>query len=85
MQVVLPQASPAHVEPEVEDDDGYSKTGWIVKKSKRGKKWKQLYFCVRRSKKLLYYFESQHAVKPKGIVDLETCALHLVDDSLFGR
>ena len=66
-------------------EDSYSKMGWIVKKAKRGKRWKPQFFGLRAGKKLLYYFESQHAVKPKGIIDLDTCTLDLADDSLFGR
>ena len=59
--------------------------GVIVKKAKRGKKWKPLFFALRGNKRLLYHFENQQAIKPKGIIDLGACLIDLVDDSLFGR
>ncbi len=37
----------------------YDRTGYIVKKSPKEKKWKPLYFAVNSKKKLLYYFEHE--------------------------
>lgn len=55
-----------------DDDDtaGYTMMGTLVKKGKRGKKWKPMYFGLMGRKKRLYYFDNQHAIKPKGTADM---------------
>lgn len=64
---------------------GYVKMGYIVKKAKKSKKWKPMFFALLGAKKFLYYFDSNEVVKPKGIIDLPTALVYSVDDSLFGR
>jgi len=59
--------------------------GYITRKLKRSKKWKPMYFALQHSKARLYVFDNQNAIKPKGIIDLKSCFLTTVDDSLFGR
>jgi Ras GTPase-activating protein 1 len=66
-------------------EGNYTKMGTMVKKARRGKNWKPMFFCLLGSKKCLYYFDNQHAMKPKGIIDLDTAAIELADNSLFGR
>eukprot|EP00038_Savillea_parva_P015387 m.13795 g.13795 ORF g.13795 m.13795 type:complete len:958 (+) comp3087_c0_seq1:336-3209(+) len=61
------------------------RAGWIVKKAKRGKRWKPHFFVLVVDKRRLEYFETSDAFKPKGIVDLESAAIYPLDVSYFGR
>lgn len=67
------------------ETDGYVKMGFIVKKSKKSKKWKPLYFALLGGRKRLFYFENDTAVKPKGIIDLASSYVYPLDASFFGR
>eukprot|EP00041_Stephanoeca_diplocostata_P039547 m.1635172 g.1635172 ORF g.1635172 m.1635172 type:complete len:926 (+) comp25420_c1_seq1:276-3053(+) len=61
------------------------KSGYIVKKAKRSKKWKRFFFVLLVDKKRLEYFEDKDAFKPKGIIDLESCSVFSLHETFFGR
>lgn len=62
-----------------------NKSGFIVKKAKRSKKWKQFFFVLLVDKKRLEYFEDKDAFKPKGIIDLESSSVFPLHETFFGR
>lgn len=66
-------------------ESGYVKMGYIVKKAKKSKKWKPLYFALMGDRRRLFYFETETAVRPKGIIDLASSYVYPLDDSFFGR
>eukprot|EP00037_Helgoeca_nana_P030143 m.369383 g.369383 ORF g.369383 m.369383 type:complete len:953 (-) comp28121_c0_seq1:13326-16184(-) len=66
-------------------DSRPQRCGKIVKKAKKGKKWKELFFVLVADKRRLEYFESEDAFKPKGIVDLASSAVYPLHVSYFGR
>ena len=59
----------------------------LVKKQRNTQKWKPFFaaLCKVGDSRRFYYFESQTAIKPQGIIDVSNCALYAPDDSLFGR
>uniref|UniRef100_F7IDE4 RAS p21 protein activator 1 n=1 Tax=Callithrix jacchus TaxID=9483 RepID=F7IDE4_CALJA len=58
----------------------------FLKKTGKGKRWKNLYFILEGSDAQLIYFESEkRATKPKGLIDLSVCSVYVVHDSLFDR
>ncbi|KJE96686.1 hypothetical protein CAOG_06967 [Capsaspora owczarzaki ATCC 30864] len=64
----------------------YNRCGYLVRKSRKSnKKWKKLYFALMGAKKRLYFFESENALRPKGIVDLTMSTVHSLHSTFFGR
>jgi Ras GTPase-activating protein 1 len=61
------------------------KAGFIVKKAKRSKKWKAMFFVLLPDKRRLEYFDDESSFKPKGLVDLEAATIYPLDSSYFGR
>ena len=49
------------------------KTGFIVKKSNDSKKWKEFYFVLNVSKKLLYSYENEGVSRPTALSHAHLC------------
>eukprot|EP00127_Corallochytrium_limacisporum_P004914 Clim_evm58s191 gene=Clim_evmTU58s191 len=63
----------------------YIVDGYLSKREPRSKKWKNFYFGIMGTKKLLYCFEKPDSLKPKGIIDLSFASVCDVHPSVFGR
>lgn len=59
------------------------KAGFIVKKAKRSKKWKSMFFVLLPDKRRLEYFDDESSFKPKGLVDLEVRTSFGLDSARF--
>ena len=49
------------------------KTGFIVKKSNDSKKWKEFYFVLNVSKKLLYSYENEGVSRSTALSNAHLC------------
>ncbi|KPM07554.1 ras GTPase-activating protein 1-like protein [Sarcoptes scabiei] len=61
------------------------KRGFLLKKSNKSKKWKNLYCVLDAIESMMYFYESPKRARPKAIVHLSYSALYMVHDSLFDR
>ncbi|CAG2112838.1 unnamed protein product [Medioppia subpectinata] len=60
-------------------------SGFLLKKSQKHKKWKQLWFALNSKDRALYYYAGERRTRPKGIVDLNYSYVYGCHDSLFDK
>ena len=60
-------------------------SGFLLKKSQKHKKWKNLFFLLNSKDQHLYYYENERRTRPKGIVDLSYSYVYATHDSLFDK
>ena len=66
---------------------GIKHHGYLLKKSDKTTKWKQLYFALIKegSETHLCFYDSPKKTKPKGLIDLSCAYLYQVHESLWDR
>lgn len=66
---------------------GIKQHGYLLKKSDKTQKWKQLYFALlsEGSETHLCFYDNPKKTKPKGLIDLSCAYLYQVHDSLWDR
>lgn len=64
--------------------DGRTK-GYLYKRSNKGTKWTRYYFLLDPRDQSLCFFQNEHRVKPKGVIDLTSTSSYPLHHSLFQR